>query len=437
MQGIERCGWKNTEKGLSVYMKYSAIALWILSVSTAQAETLQALIIESLSQHPALLAQRASLESSSSGVEIAKWQYFPTPSLSVEGVSAAKKDYSYQGDERVTTLRIQQPVWTGGKIGAGVEKAEASMSQAKASEKEVRKQLSLKLIQAFSDWVSADLRLKVVNQSYKIHENLEKQLRRRVELGASAESDRSVVSVRLTSLSAEAAMIKGQINSAKSKISLALGREIQNTELEAVSSSPYPIYDSVSAIQQLAVMNSPTLERLQAQEKIISATVAEKTAELWPQVYLRIERQFGNYSIPHADPSTRTFIGFSSSLNPGLLNKAAINGALAQREAAREEINAHKLLVQEEVVNDSLQLSMLTERLNAIRSSIIISENILDSYTRQFLAGRKSWIEVMNAARETAQYQSQGSEIEAAQTLLSWRLAVNTYGLPAVLLGEK
>ena len=173
------------------------------------------------------------------------------------------------------------------------------------------------------------------------------------------------------------------------------------------------------------------------QEKVIIATVAEKKSDLWPQVYLRIERQFGNYAIPNSDPSTRSFLGFSSSLSPGLSNKAAINAALAQQEAAREEINAQELLVREEVVGEFLQLSMLTERMNAIRSSILISEKILDSYTRQFLAGRKTWTEVMNAARETAQYQSQGSEIAATQTHLSWRLAVNTYGLQAVLLGDK
>ncbi|MDT7524414.1 hypothetical protein RAE21_18855 [Rhodoferax sp. TBRC 17198] len=102
-------------------MKCSVTVLWILGASIVHAENHQTLIIESLSRRLAPTAQRASLGSSSSSLEITKWQYLPKPSLSVESVSAAKKDYSYQVDEQVTTLRMQQQVWTRGWIAARVK----------------------------------------------------------------------------------------------------------------------------------------------------------------------------------------------------------------------------------------------------------------------------------------------------------------------------
>ena len=42
------------------------------------------------------------------------------------------------------------------------------------------------------------------------------------------------------------------------------------------------------------------------------------------------------------------------------------------------------------------------------------------------MAGRKSWIELMNAARELAQAQTAAAEVEAAYIVSSWRLALNT-----------
>jgi adhesin transport system outer membrane protein len=54
------------------------------------------------------------------------------------------------------------------------------------------------------------------------------------------------------------------------------------------------------------------------------------------------------------------------------------------------------------------------------------------SYDRQFLAGRKSWLDVMNAARELAQTATQLAEVQATQVVATWRLVIYTSGVGAV-----
>ena len=49
---------------------------------------------------------------------------------------------------------------------------------------------------------------------------------------------------------------------------------------------------------------------------------------------------------------------------------------------------------------------------------------------RQFLAGRKSWLEVMNAVREIQQAESQLIEAQTNQMQLSWRLTILADGGP-------
>lgn len=419
---------------LKAFAKILAPAL--LFGAHVHAQTLRSVIETSLEQHPAVLAQRASMLSSTANVEAANWQFFPTPSVSVEGVNASRRDYSYQGDERVTILRLQQPLWTGGRLTAGVEKAEASLQQAQASEKEVRKQLAVRIVQAYADWLSSSLRLQVAQRSLETHQKLGAQVQRRAEAGASAESERSLVSVRMDAIAAEISMLRGQMSAARSRLALLSGRQLVDADLASLRARPFPISHNVADLQELAISNSPVLERARSAERVSAATVSERMADLWPQAYLRLERQFGNYSVLNSEPATRYFVGFNSALGAGLSNQAAVGSALAQQQAAREEIGTQELSVKDEVLTDHAQLSMLEERSKAIKASVALARSIVESYLRQFLAGRKSWPDVMNAVREDAQYQSQSAELDAARLLLSWRLGINTYGLVAVLDGE-
>jgi adhesin transport system outer membrane protein len=60
---------------------------------------------------------------------------------------------------------------------------------------------------------------------------------------------------------------------------------------------------------------------------------------------------------------------------------------------------------------------------------------MVDSWDRQFLAGRKTWVEVMNAARELAQAQTALAEVEVGYVVATWRLAVLAEGVPAIISG--
>ena len=61
------------------------------------------------------------------------------------------------------------------------------------------------------------------------------------------------------------------------------------------------------------------------------------------------------------------------------------------------------------------------------------SVEVLDSYERQFLAGRKQWLDLMNAAREQAQSESQLADALGALQLSGWRLALWMAGVDRLL----
>jgi adhesin transport system outer membrane protein len=53
------------------------------------------------------------------------------------------------------------------------------------------------------------------------------------------------------------------------------------------------------------------------------------------------------------------------------------------------------------------------------------------SYYRQFLAERKTWLDVMNSARDLVGVEVQLANSEAATLVVPWRLLLFAQGLPA------
>jgi adhesin transport system outer membrane protein len=62
---------------------------------------------------------------------------------------------------------------------------------------------------------------------------------------------------------------------------------------------------------------------------------------------------------------------------------------------------------------------------------------MFDSWDRQFLAGRKTWVEVMNAARELAQVQTALAEAESSYTSATWRLKILSEGIPNLMSSDR
>lgn len=135
-------------------------------------------------QNPSIVAQQQMVQSAGAVKDTAQWQYYPTPNISVQQVKAGKNDPSYQGDERVLTASLQQPLWTGGKLDAGFEKAEHEQKGAWAGLAEARQDIQLRTVQAYSDWLTASLKGQVSERSIATHEKLYARIARRVAEGS-------------------------------------------------------------------------------------------------------------------------------------------------------------------------------------------------------------------------------------------------------------
>ena len=368
------------------------------------------LMAEALARHPQVRMQQALASAAGIDVDSARWQYFPTPSLSVERANTANDPALVNRDDPDTILRLSQPIWTGGKLGANVTRATEVRQSKEAAVQEARQQLSLRVLQAYTDWQLAHLRGKAFEESLRAQTTLLEQVERRLGAGAATEADVLLSKSRIESTQADLYGIESQKSSALARLSELLARPVTSAELSAAP--------------------SPAIQRLQAQALATEAEVTAARADMYPQLSLRFERQNGSFTYLNYGTVDRVYLSVTSQVSAGLSTFTQQQSAQMRLAAAQTEVETERQNLSEQVRNDLTLYRNLSVRIPSLSSSLRSTRLIQEAWERQFLAGRKSWLEVMNAVREIQQAESQLIEAQTNQMQLSWRLTILADGGP-------
>lgn len=402
----------------------------------AWAGSLSELIRDGISSHPSIRAQGALERAAERGVSAARWQYFPTPSVGMERVASSKQSLVYgHGDDSVTTMRLQQPLWTGGRLSAGLAKAEVGVVLGRAGVGVAKHELALRIIQAYAEWHGGAFRRLAYEKSLRSHLRLRQQILRRIQEGVSPKTDLTLVDGRVEQTRGELIAAQVQQSTALSRLSQILGRPVLEDELMAVVARPLAIGAAQEMAESAQEVN-PVVARMVATAQMQRLEIDERRADLSPEVYLRLERQYGNFSFRGAQPENRAFFGVSTRFGAGLSALSGVDVARSRYEASLADIDGARVALTDQVYADQLQVESGNGRLLALNASLSLAEATSQAWDRQFLAGQKSWLDVMNAVREVAQVETQIADVNSAQLLMTWRLVLFAKGLDALLERE-
>ncbi len=400
-----------------------ALAPW-----SAQAMDLGRIIESAIRTHPSTQAQRALRDGAEVDVRTARQQFLPTPSVSLDSVQAGASDPTYRGNAWVQTYRLQQPLWTGGRLSAGLDKARANAQVAGFSHEEAAQQLALRAVQAWGEWQTASLRIAALQASEATHQRLYEQVQRRVANGASAAVELELTEGRLAQTRAQVQAAQAQARAARMKVGQLIGAVVPEGQIPSQSlrfRMPEP-----PLLEDQVLQRAPALQKQLAQVQAQQAEYQERRAELLPEVYLRVERLNSHYdsAAMSSSGSTRYSIGLNTRLGAGLSSLTALESFERRMEAAQAELESTRRNLREQVQTDWAQWNSLQVRIPALQRSLQASQATAEAWDRQFLAGRKSWLEVMNTARELLQAELELADAQSAQVQLSWRLALFSLG---------
>jgi outer membrane protein, adhesin transport system len=327
---------------------------------------------------------------------------------------------------------LQQPLWTGGQLTAGLNKAKAGVISSNAALEDARMQIALRVVQSYSDWLSAYQKIQLYDKNMQTYVHLNDMVKRRVEQGASSESDLVLVVSRLQSLAGDTAVAKAQMNTALGQLEQLLNRHLDSTLLGISIAAPKQFNDGLPVLLDQALLVNPAIQKYKAQALVQEALIDASKANLSPQVYVRAEEQFGNISYQNAGNDGRVFLGVTSSFGAGLSTLTAIDSAKAQYQAALADVETQNRTVNAQVIADFSMASSSDMRLSALKQSQQASEDIFNSYDRQFLAGKRTWQDTLNAVRDLINVGTQVADTQSSQLASTWRLSIYSQGVESV-----
>ena len=435
-----RCKWMS--QSILVFATVCALVCQIANAQSSKVETFSLrqevadLIKQTIESNPQIRSQEASNRSADADIETAKWQFYPTPSLSVERASTQGRDATYANGAQVRYVRLQQPLYTWGRLTAGLSKAQARKIAALAAMDEAKQQMALKVVQAYTEWLTAWLRKQAFLDGYREHQKFEDLIVRRIETGVSPKADLLLVQSRQEQMRGDLLLATSQQDNARVKLSQLLGRAIEDSELQTEFAIDPQLMLARPTKNWLhrAESASPSLVRLNAQVEVAQKEVEEKKSSMMPELYVRAEYQSGSPYITTAPADqTRIFVGFTSNIGAGLSGLSALNSGKAKYEAALEDVDAGRRNLQEQILSELNSLASSSGRYSVLHTAEKFARELVGGGERQFLAGRKSWQELMNTSRELVQAKVQLADVRASLFLSAWRLALQSEELNTVL----
>jgi adhesin transport system outer membrane protein len=256
---------------------------------------------------------------------------------------------------------------------------------------------------------------------------------RRVEQEVSPRVDQDLAHARLLQANNDLSTIRQALASALTQLSQLAGTPIRTVSALDVHALPGP-GNRDDALEQAATL-SPTLRRLAFEEEAAQAEIQAKKAGYKPQLAVRYEHGYASAplnGIP-AYTTNRLMLVVQAQTGAGLSALSGVEAAVAKREAARLQRETALRDLQERVSLDWEEAEAARTRFANATIASRSAREVYESYTRQFTAGRKTWLDVLNAVRESTQSEVAVMDASAQAAAASLRLRLVTGNLTGLI----
>ena len=388
--------------------------------------SIDALINRALSSYPTVLSRQASKDAAEMDLNAAKLKFLPSPSLNTQRneVAYAGQPYSNQSS---TSISVNQPIWTGGSLIAGYDKADARLSAVDFALLETREDISRRIISTYSEWLKAWMKIKALEENVQLHEKFAGMITRRYEQGVASGVDRDLGVSRLNQARAELDTQKSIEQTSLMNLSEMIGEPLGRNQLISNLANHVNVPARRDAIPK-ALSNSATIQRFMSEAKASEAEAKEVKAQALPQISLQAQRQIGGAIIPGSQGYEFYGVVMSYSPGGGFSSIASANAAKDRARAATIQIETAKRDLRDRLNAEFNDYEFGLLRRKSLQNSAQLAAEISASYDRQYLVGRKSWLDLMNAVREHAQTKIQLADTDGALVGASRRLMIYIEG---------
>lgn len=370
--------------------------IWPEVLDMMVSTSLNAVLTDALTNNSRVAVAEAQVDSVAADLAAVRAQRFPEV-----GLSASSRSNQPEG-----VLSLTQPIWTFGRINSEITIAERRVDGAATNTLLAQQTLGLEVVDLWAEMMRSTVRISVHSEEVAQLREFDAMMRRRVESSVSSDNELALVETRL--LTAESALAQARQARRMSRESLEVlsqtDRWADYDGWEAVSFFSRVRQEDIEAVASYADAVAPRLPAVIASANEVAIAQAEVEAarsrrgvEIMGQFEQRIPLAGGNVEAGQAS------IGLTYT--PGAVRSTghAIRSAQSNLEAAELSLASTRREAVTQVRTALSVFDMERSRQAALARNADNTLEILESYQRQFQAGQKTWVEVLNAVRELTQ----------------------------------
>lgn len=365
--------------------------------------------------HPSIRAKRSEVAAARSDLSAAKWSAFPELSFSSQAV---------YNNENTRVVTLSQPLWTGGQVSAGIDLAEASVDVAQGEMGAQKSEIIKEAVAAFFNVVAADKKLSIYRSNIDEHERLVGIISRRSSAQTSPEVDVMLARARLGQAISQEAQIKTNLHVAQAELEQLLGQQIDSVKFV---SNEDRFFDSLSRplieLEAQAINYSPYLDVLTASVGRAEANVRLAKSEGRPKIALGYEKRYGE--VLFGQEREQVYLGLNYQPGAGLSSARRLTAAKSRRQSVIMDRSTAERELRRDLQMLLMQHQSAKNQIQTSKELVLATQEVVFSYLRQYSVGRKSWLDALNAQRES---------VQARDALINFELSYSRSGIQLMVL---
>lgn len=408
---------------LGKWLMILALSVSSLQVQAADVFDINGLVNQAINTHPLVGSAQAEAQATAEGINAAKLNLLPTPTVT--------SNYD-SNDGMVTRAGLRQPLWTGGRLTANINQAIYDDKAAHAYIAEQQNSVAKNTIDIWQTYIYSMALQGLYVDSLKQLSEFEAMMQRRVAQGTSARIDLDLITNRILQdqNSYQAALQQQRI--AQARLSQSIGETLSNSTLRTV-----PISQMVKTIkaqstdfEQKAFTNvdaNPSVIKQYFQIEAAKQKVKSQESSRYPTVYAQVEQL---YYHKNSRDDNIVSLGLNYDPGAGFSNIALARATQARVTSLEQSQEAARRVVMESVQTQYQQFVSAKDQEASLIAAVAGAQIVVDSYRRQFIAGRKTWLEVLNAVREKTAYEQQLLQVRSQMLGAFYKLQVDFGEMP-------
>lgn len=399
------------------------VALGVVPVSQADAETLSEAIAEAYRNNPSLKAEQADSRAADEVVAQAKAQYGPSINARASygytenrfAPSTAARRQSGFGTEY--SVSLNQPLFTSGRLTANLEQARAGQGIGREFMRSASLGLLSDVVTVYVGVLRDQQLVEIAQQNVDILNGQLEQTNARFKARFATLTDLTQTQNRLAFGRAQLEIARGNLLSSRNSYRNVIGHYPgQLAPVTPLPRLPETLDDAILIADQ----QNPNLEIARLNERSSRAQVAAARADRGPNVAL--ESSFGRTPVSLENDASRQ-TSLSAQVNvtmpiytSGLLD-ARVREVLQRNDADNQRVEQASRDVREQVASLWDQLSAVRRAIPIYRAAVVAAESAVDGVRKQQAAGQATSLDVLDTTRDLLS--SRTAEIQAEAQLFA------------------